>query len=401
MTLTVIPAHDVYGCSSSSRWIACPGSIALAGDLESQGSAYANEGTVAHEIVAGVLSGKAMPDHVKLCNRCSMEFGVAACTHCGGREYRIDDEMPIYCQMYVDYILSLTDANYLMHMAIEVRIQSERFPGHGGTVDCYLIYKDDNGRVWLHVVDFKYGKGVPVGVEGNTQLQCYAALARERHPNVRHFRGTIVQPRVGDGLPHTVEISLEDLASLDMKIMDAMVTEDLVPGPHCRWCPASAKCPAIFERARELAQQEFDTVYEFLDDEGKLEQEIYRLREIMSMVPALKRLIAETPQRMLRLMQDGHSIEGYKAVARLGYRTWTSSEEEVVSTLVDRGVSEEDLYTRKLLSPAQLEKAGYKKVTDGLTFRPMRGYAIAPVTDKRPAAEIANLQFEEYQEEEE
>ena len=401
MTLAIIPAHDKYGCSSSSRWLKCPGSIELAADCENTSSAYANEGTTAHEIVAGVLGGKAMPDHVKLCNRCSREFGIGACSHCGGREYRIDRDMPVYCQQYVDFVMAVKDANYLMHMSIEVRIQSERFPGHGGTIDCYLIYKDDAGRVWCHVIDLKYGKGVPVDADANTQLRCYAALAKERHPNVRHFRGTIVQPRVGDGMPHTVEISLEDLANLDMEIMDAMVTDHLAPGNHCRWCPASAKCPAIFERAKELAQQEFDTEFDLLDDEGKLEQEIYRLRDIMAMIPALKRLIAETPQRMLQLMQQGVEIEGYKPVARLGYRTWTSSEDELVNTLRERGVPEEDLWKRTLLSPAQVEKLGHKKAIDGLTFRPLRGYAVALASDKRPKAELANVQFEEYQEEEE
>ncbi len=57
------------------------------------------------------------------------------------------------------------------------------------TVDVYLIYTDEIKRTWLHVIDLKYGKGVTVSAETNRQVQAYCNLLREKHPNVRHFRG--------------------------------------------------------------------------------------------------------------------------------------------------------------------------------------------------------------------
>ncbi len=126
-----LPAHDKYGCSTAARWIACPGSIAMCEGMPDTPSAYANEGTVAHEICAAVLQGQAMPEWVELCNRCAWRMSGGTCPKCGCREYRLDHDMPVYCQQFVDYITAICDANYVLHRGIEVRMQSERWPEHG------------------------------------------------------------------------------------------------------------------------------------------------------------------------------------------------------------------------------------------------------------------------------
>lgn len=388
----MIPAHDPYGCSNAARWTACPGSIKMCEGLPDASSDYANEGTAAHEVVAQVLSGHKMPEWVELCNRCSSRFGKGSCPNCGGREYRLDRDMPVYCQRYVDYVLALKDSNYVHHFAIETRMQSSRWPQHGGTVDCYIIYQDSQRRTWLHVIDLKYGRGVEVDADDNHQLKCYLNLARERHPNIKHFRATIVQPRIGDGLPETIEVSRAELDALDFDILSAMLSDELVAGSHCRWCPAAVQCPAVLDHAKEMAQQEFDTI-------EPAEEDIEKLVSFFKLMPALRKLINEVPRRMLHLMQQGKEIPGFKPVASLGYRQWNLNEEDLIAQLIERDVPPDQIYKRTLNSPAQIEKIAGKKVTVGLTFRPMRGYSVAPVSDKRPAVDLTGAEFDELQEE--
>lgn len=42
--------HAKLSASGSSRWLNCPGSVEAEGDIPEQRSAFADEGTVAHEL---------------------------------------------------------------------------------------------------------------------------------------------------------------------------------------------------------------------------------------------------------------------------------------------------------------------------------------------------------------
>ncbi|MCV6070290.1 DUF2800 domain-containing protein, partial [Escherichia coli] len=69
-------------------------------------------------------------------------------------------------------------------------------PDGFGTADCILI-----GGGVLHIIDFKYGKGVPVPAEGNPQLSLYALGAYETYKilyPIETIRMSIVQPRLTD-----------------------------------------------------------------------------------------------------------------------------------------------------------------------------------------------------------
>ncbi|RAY89219.1 DUF2800 domain-containing protein, partial [Klebsiella oxytoca] len=58
---------------------------------------------------------------------------------------------------------------------IEARVEFDAWVPEGfGTADCILI-----GGGILHVIDFKYGKGVAVSAEGNPQMALYALGAYE------------------------------------------------------------------------------------------------------------------------------------------------------------------------------------------------------------------------------
>lgn len=390
-----VPAHDKYGCSNASRWLACPGSVAQAAGQESRPSRYAVEGTVAHEVAAAALAGAALPEAVPVCNRCNDLIVGGACRDCGGNEYTLDREMPQYLAEYVAFIASLRASHEILHEEIECRIQSRRWPDHGGTVDYYALYRDEQQRVWLHVVDLKYGRGIVVASEGNTQLQCYLNLALERWPNVVHLRATIVQPRAGD-LPVTVEVSRRELVDLDVRIADAYLdSEALQAGDHCRWCPALATCTA--------AQSQVVEVLTSLDAEPEADfaRRGDMLARWLELVPAMRHAITEIPRLAMAHLQIGGEISGWKPVQTFAHRSWVGDPEVVADALLGLGVQEDDLWERKLVSPTQLEKRGYTRAhLDALTHRPARGYTVVVATDKRPAVDFSAADFSPLEENE-
>jgi hypothetical protein len=111
----------------------------------------------------------------------------------------------------------------------------------------------------LYVVDFKYGSGKFVKVEGNTQLLLYALGAfgelRRDRPDLADTLDVvclaIVQPRAGGDPVRQWSIPVADLLywahttlkpAID-KILSG-IPQPLVPGSHCYFCAASQECPA-------------------------------------------------------------------------------------------------------------------------------------------------------------
>ena len=159
-------AHSMLSPSGAHRWLACTPSAVLERQFPDQGSDAAAEGTLAHELA-----------ELKLRNFFqAADFGKTKFTRAVNalkRDPLWKDEMQGYTDTYLDYVKSLSlgfentpSAMVEKHIDLDMYIPSlpEEDPA-GGTADCILI-----GGGVLHIIDFKYGKGVPVSAEGNPQL---------------------------------------------------------------------------------------------------------------------------------------------------------------------------------------------------------------------------------------
>ncbi|HMU56616.1 MAG TPA: DUF2800 domain-containing protein, partial [Nitrospira sp.] len=262
-----------------------------------------------------------------------------------------------------------------------------------GTADCVLWYEHAKH---LEVIDYKHGQGVFVPVHDNPQLKYYGlgALVDLGLP-AETIQLTVVQPRYEcqDGPIRSVSMAALDLLDFmaDLKRF-AVATEDpnapLVPGEHCRWCPAARQCPELTKQATEVAKIEFRDPFLGTYNGAALKEALDR-REI---VKAWLKTIDEFAYEVL---EKGGEIPGYKLVEKRPTRQW-KDEAAAINTLKAAGHSDEAIYEPKALkSPAQLEKTLGKKdakVVEAFIESKSSGHTVVEESDKRPAVKLSAKQ---------
>lgn len=137
-------AHAKLGASNAHRWMVCPGSVAAEDGLPDKTSAFAQEGTDAHELAEQALRMAHMPpehvekrDWAKYADIKSNEF----------LDLFEDQVMADYVRVYTDYVNHLAvDCDTI---EIEQRVSyADWVPGGFGTADAIIVKGDT-----LHVCD--------------------------------------------------------------------------------------------------------------------------------------------------------------------------------------------------------------------------------------------------------
>jgi len=344
-------AHALLGPSSAARWIACPPSVKLCEQFEDVESEYAKEGSLAHEIAE--LKVRKLIDP----GLTSRKF-TAAMKKLKEKEL-YQEEMQGYTDEYVEFIQEqMYSYPTTPHIAVEQKVDfSEYVPDGFGTADCTLIANDT-----LHIIDFKYGKGVPVSVENNAQLLLYALgayLAYEMIYPIEHIKMSIVQPRLAniDTWECSLDYLLEFAKIAQEKATMALKGEgDFNCGEHCKFCKAKAICKERANVNLELAKYEFKAA-----DQLTLEE----IGEILEKAKDLAKWAEDLKEYALSESLKGNEVPGWKAVNGRGSRSFKNTD-EAIKVLVDNGIAEELLYERKYLTLAQIEKTVGKKEFNSL-----------------------------------
>jgi hypothetical protein len=384
-------AHSLIGASSMSRWSACPGSVREAAKApKNQSSRYAEEGSDAHALAAECLMLMRNPG-----------FYIGKHLVTQGREFDVTQEMADAVQVYVDEVRGWGCA--IEHLQIEQRFDlSEVHEGCFGTGDAVGWQP---GTQTLIVADYKHGAGIPVNVVNNPQLQYYGlgALLASGYP-ARRVRLTVVQPRCEhpDGPVRSWEIDALDLLDFkaDLKEFAHATTlpeAPLVPGPHCRFCPAAPLCPALVSRAQEVAKLEFSPLLSYdplklkfaLDSCDALESKIKAVREFAYAEAEAGRLPPEV---------------GYGLFEKQARRKWRDKD-AAADALQRAGVNASVILTEPdLKTPAQIEAAIGKKEfaaleaalvaagSPSITVKESSGHVLAPIGSKRTPAKLSAKQ---------
>lgn len=335
-------AHALLSASGSHRWMACPPSARLEECCQNKESDAAKEGTVAHEL-------------------CELKIKVQLGEDVSLSEYEALKENPLFTKemdactnIYSDYCIDTAkEENGLPLIEVELDL-SAYIPEGFGTVDCVIVSEKT-----LHVIDFKYGRGVEVSPVENSQLMIYAIGAYDLYSPIYDFETvklTIVQPRLS-AEPKTWECSIQDLLDFGerLKPVAALAFKgggEFAPSEHaCLFCKAKYTCRARADKnLATMFLQEKDP-YTLSNDE---------IGEILAMVSDFPKWIKDLEDYALEQLLSGNEIKGYKAVEGRSSRVW-SDEKKAFETIIKDGTEEKDLYETTPLSLAKIEKLLGKK----------------------------------------
>lgn len=340
-------AHALLGPSSAARWMACPPSVNLTKDMPDTTSEYAAEGSLAHEIAELKLKKKIVDPGMS-----TRKFNAEMKKLKAKELYQ--EEMQEFTDIYVDFIQEqMCACENTPYVAVEQKVDFSQYVPQGfGTADCIMISGDT-----IHVIDFKYGRGVVVDAEENPQMLLYALgayLAYNFLYDIKRIQMSVVQPRVSHF--SSWECDVDYLLSFAEKakekaLMAAEGQGEFQAGKHCKFCKAKTTCRTRAEENLELEGWQYALPPLLKPDE---------VGHILRKAEDLAAWAKDLKEWALSECLNGNEIPGWKAVHGRGSRSFTDTD-EAVKVLIEKGIAEELLYERKYLTLAQMEKVVGKK----------------------------------------
>jgi hypothetical protein len=291
-------------------------------------------------------------------------------------------EMLKHTDTYVEYVSSIAHSSATQpYIAVEKKLDYSSYAQDGfGTGDCLLI----TGNT-LHVIDFKYGKGVPVTAVNNPQMKLYALGAYEAYKfifPIELVKLVIEQPR------------LDSVSEFEMPIADLLAWGEsirfiakqayagqgsFVSGDHCKFCRAKALCRARSEF--NIGLEEYQQMKPPLISNEEVGQILLRAQNLAAWVSDL------TNYALAECLQ-GNEIAGWKAVEGRSTRQFTD-QEEAFKAAIAAGYDEALLYERKPLTLAATEtligKAKFTELLSGYVSKPPGKPTLVVAGDKREA----------------
>lgn len=376
MTVSVVEtqAHAILSASAAHRWLACTPSARLEATLPDATSVYAEEGTLAHDIAALTLRHR----HLKTASKTDYNKQLKKLQ----QHELYQDDMLGHVDAYLTFI-SQVDADYdnKPYVAVEVRVSFDGYVPEGfGTADCILI-----GGTDLHVIDFKYGKGVAVEAEENPQMMLYALGALQKYAllyEIDVVRMTIFQPR--RNIVSTWSISADALREWGEYVKPVAEKAfrgegEFYPGDHCRFCRAKSTCRARADYY--LALDGFQKVKPPLISNDEIGQVLLQAIDLQVWIDDLK-------QYALNECLNGNEIAGWKAVEGRAIRQWTDGD-AAFEALKQAGIDEAMLYERRPITLAATEKllgkSKFNELVSEFVQIPPGRPALVKESDKRKA----------------
>lgn len=345
-------AHSDIGASSAYRWMNCPGSVRLYGQLVKRtATEYASAGTAAHE----------------LCERC-LVTGRDPASFAGeiivadDREFTVDDSMVSSVSIYVE-LVRRDRAKFGGKLNVEKSFSLDwLYPGMFGRNDASLVPDLVFGDTIIY--DYKNGRKA-VHAERNVQCMYYAlgALGKDNPMLSERVICKIVQPNCwGKDPVDEWAIPTTDLYAWAFDVLRPAAVRTKEPdapcitGDWCCFCEAAGLCPA--RKAEALA----------LLDKPAAPAQVASLPDVERMTPeqigraaafftseAFQVWVKALAATEVSLLQRGVQVPGRKLVETVvrGNRRW-ASEDAVISAL--RDLCGDELFNNSLKSPAQVEK---------------------------------------------
>lgn len=373
--------HSMLSASGSSKWLNCPASARLEEKFPNKTSVYAEEGTLAHELTE---------------LECRKKYGIIS-DKVYKKELAKKKKHPLYnteMDAYVESFCNIVEESYKeaktktedAEIRIETRVDFSHIVEKGfGTVDRMVIADGT-----LEVIDFKYGRGVEVSAENNSQLMLYAIGALKEASllfDINKVKLTIVQPRISNYSQW--EISVKDLEDWGLNYVKPKA--DLAylgeggqkPGDWCKFCKAKPVCRALYDLNLELAKKEFK------DPQVLTDEEILEVNKSSSIL--IDWLESIKSYMLDQALDKNKKWKGFKLVESTTRRRW-SDEKSAMAVLRKNKFKQSEYIDKKLKSFTVIEKlVGREKFREEFSefiIKPQGRPILVDENDKRPALGI-------------
>ena len=369
--------HATLSASSAHRWLSAPPLPQLEKFFPKDASPMAAEGTAAHALGEYKLR-KALGQKVK---RPASDFD--------------NDDMEAYTDDYCSYVMEEFQKAKLNHpgttVLIEQRLDFSKYVPDGfGTGDCIIIADG-----LMHIIDFKYGKGVRVASENNPQMKLYALGALNNYSMLYNrpdtIKMTIFQPRIGnvstwsletDTLLHWAKTELKEKAEL------AINGQGVVKyGPWLQFSNCNAVLRVRYDQYKKLQDLQLKSPHLMSNEE--IEEVLANVDDLIKWANQVKAYAQDLT------INHGKQWAGFKVVEGRSIRKY-KDEAKVAQVAKANGFT--DIYQRSLLPITKLEKVMGKKKFDELLgpyiYKPAGKLTLVPNSDKRPAVDTTTAQDE-------
>ena len=379
--------HALLSASSAKKWLNCTPSARLEDTLPDNPSESAAEGTLAHSIC-----------ELKL-RKLFIEPGMSSQTFNRRmnklkKEKQYQPEMEKYTDIYVEYIQTLAyQFKTAPHIAVEKELDYGRYAPEGfGTGDCIVISGTEG-----YVLDFKYGKGIPVYAENNPQLSLYALGMLEAYSlayPIEKVTMVVIQPRL-DNISEW-SITADELRTWGEEVVKPKAELAFRgEGPYCQgeWCDsgfcrAAAICGHRVGENMSIERDYLNPVTGQYDLPPVINNEM--VGAILGRAQNLAKWVKKLEKHALEELMRGTAVPGWKLVEGRSNREFTDVD-QAYEALIAAGYKKELLYDQVPVpltkAEKQVSREDYDSILSAFIHKPKGKPTLAPEGDKRPAYE--------------
>lgn len=372
--------HSEYSPSQLERIILCPGSVDLCRAVPKlPTSPYAAEGTLLHSYTQQILEmWPEIPD---------LDYGSFE------HEAAVIDAVN-YVRTHVDF-----DEPGLRRFQ-ELKVRMEQFEDVYGTLDYASI-----SPTRLDIADFKFGRGIEVGIHDNPQILAYLDgflyMLKTKYPALHEMAMTvpwyvhIVQPRIEN-------YQWEQVFPRDLRHFNALIDRTLrlansvnppfSPGEaQCRWCDAGGVCRVRMERVRANQLESLRAFAEVQNGQATLDE----IQDILGCKQETLDAFKAIEQYIFLELAKGKEVPKFKLVRGRSNRTWASHVDfdTLTENFPELDEVSEKLLNVKLRGPAQVEKlltSARRKELEQFIVKPEGKLTLAPIDSPKEAVVISD-----------
>ncbi len=340
--------------SNADRRLNCQGSYEAEKHYPNTKEAYAQVGTVAHELAEKCLmSGK----------KAITYLGKTSSKH---PNFTYNQEICRNIQKYLDYVNNIylncesEDSDIFVEKAVDY---SEYIVNGRGKSDVIIHDPEVNT---LHIIDLKYGMGRAVLAKDNSELMLYALGSLKEFSGIETIILYIAQPRLNSFSQH--ELTVEDLYTwLENQKLNCSTRSP--SESSCEFCLAKPTCPEHLAKITQITQIDFNEEISEPDDTflntipAISDKELINILKHKTMI---LKWLESVEELVTNRLIDGGTLEGYCLTDGRANRVWKDEKSAAIKLT---GLFGDKAYSKpKLISPHQaetlLDENDYYKIKD-------------------------------------